>query len=427
MLGIFLQLSLLLVACDVQNPLATPTSKPELSTSTIAPTPTMPPSAESVGGFQLFLTQVNELKPDQRQAQVNRYMAQVTVAPIVGENSAIFLWQGAAETVAVTGDMNNWDPSRQLPLTRLEGSDLWYLQQDYDADARLDYKFVVNGNSLQLDPLNPEIGPSEIGPRSVLKMPGYQSHAELLEEAGVERRGSLTTFTLQSANLNQLRTFIVYEPAGQIVGEKLPSLYVNDGGNYLNLISSPAILNNLIARREIPPMIVVFLPPVLTNEDYNQNDAYVSFLADELVPFIQTRFRSDPRPGLTGIVGSALGGGAALHAAITRPDVFGLAAGQSPVFLDGGDGLLLPKGRDQVAQDDSRPQRLYLVVGSYESAVSVNGDVRNLTENNRLLANGLVAAGYQIKYEQVHEGHSWGSWQGTLDQALITLFGNSFP
>ena len=83
------------------------------------------------------------------------------------------------------------------------------------------------------------------------------------------------------ANLNQLRTFIVYEPAGQIVGEKLPSLYVNDGGNYLNLINSPAILNNLIARREIPPMIVIFLPPVLTNEEYNQNDAYVSFLSDE--------------------------------------------------------------------------------------------------------------------------------------------------
>lgn len=369
----------------------------------------------------------NELKPDQRQEQVNRYMAQVNVAPIVGEGSAIFLWQGAADSVAITGGMNNWDPSRELPLTRLEGSDLWHLHLNFEPDARLDYKFVINSENLLLDPLNPEIGPGEAGPRSVLKMPGYQTPIELIEEANTEQRGTLTTHTLQSVNLDQLRTFIVYEPAGQIVGEKLPSLYINDGGNYLNLINSPAILDTLIAKREIPPLIVVFLPPVLANEDYNQNDDYVSFLADELVPNIQAAFEADPTPGLTGIMGSGLGGGAALYAAVTRPDVFGLAAAHSSIFVSSGDELLHPRGRDRVVQDLPRPEIVYMVVGSYEDAVPINGDERNLAEDNRLLASSLVAAGQPVIFEQIPEGHSWGSWQGTFGRALKTLYSYSSP
>ena len=52
-------------------------------------------------------------------------------------------------------------------------------------------------------------------------------------------------------------------------------------------------------------------------------EAYVRFLADELKPQIDQRFRTLPSRGDTFIMGSSMGGLASLYALCRRPDVFG--------------------------------------------------------------------------------------------------------
>jgi enterochelin esterase family protein len=189
------------------------------------------------------------------------------------------------------------------------------------------------------------------------------------------------------------------------------------------LIDTPALLDALIALRLIPPMVVVFLPPVLALEEYSQNDNYISFLADELVPFVQDNFGTDADPAATGVMGSTVGGLAALYAAQTRPDVFGLAAGQSVANLGIDDGLFERRGgfqSDQASAD--LPDRIYLVVGAYETAVDIHGERQNLLADNRRLAEELAASGQEVQYEELPEGHSWGLWQGTFGRALSYLY-----
>lgn len=58
-------------------------------------------------------------------------------------------------------------------------------------------------------------------------------------------------------------------------------------------------------------------------------DAYVRFIAEELKPQIDQRFRTLPGRADTFILGSSMGGLASLYALCRRPDVFGGAAGLS--------------------------------------------------------------------------------------------------
>jgi enterochelin esterase family protein len=389
---------------------------------TLAPTLTPTPAPDSISGFNAFLTQAGNLRPQQRQDLVNRYTAQLDEAPVTEDNQAIFLWLGAADSVAVIGDMNDWYVTEAFKLTRLEGTDLWYLVAEFEPNARLDYQFLVNGQERHLDPLNPKTIRSLIKPNSVLAMPGYETPPELLPSQTAVPQGMITSHTIDSSFLNQTRTFFVYEPAGQIVGSKLPTIFFNNGTQYLNLIDTPTILDSLIARRSIPPLIAVFVPPIDTAQEYMLEDAYVAFLADELVPFVQQTYDVDSDPGKTGIMGSSLGGLAAIYTAYSRPDVFGLAAGQSGTYGVNADKLIQQIKR-RATMASAQPIRYYMVAGSYETA---GGDEEsgNILDSNRRLAEVLDTTSRDFLYEERPEGNSLGLWEGTIGRALAFLFGS---
>ena len=416
--------SFLFVACDeIGNPLAAPTTTPPPPTETPEPTLTPIPDPNTAAGFDDFLAQAEGSRVSNRQALANRYLAQLTKAPVTTENRAIFLWQGVAQTVQLAGDMNNWNLADAPSLIRLEGTDLWYLAAEFEPEARLDYKFVLNGSDWRLDPLNPQTMRGGFGPNSELAMPGYIPPLELQPAAQEIPAGTLETHTINSRHLNQTRTFFVYRPPGQLVGEKLPSVYFHDGSDYLNIIDAPALLDRLIAGRQIPPLVAVFIPPINRNQDYNRNEAYVQFLSDELVPFIQANFATDPAPEKTATLGASLGGLAAIYTAASRPDVFGLAAGQSGAYsLD--EDAVLRQIAGQGAEISGVPGlRFYLVVGSYETAVSGNSQEGDLLAANRRLVNVLEDKGYDYLYKELPQGHSWGLWQATIGQALAYLLG----
>jgi hypothetical protein len=232
----FSWLLLILNACDFENPLAIPTRTPIPPTATAEPTPIPPPEPDSVAGFVSFLAEAEESEVGERQSMVNRFTAQLRKGPIIDGSEVVYLLRSGGVTAQLVGDMNNWRLEDAPQLTRLEGTDLWYLLASYEPDARLDYQFVLNGNEWMLDPLNPRTMISRFGPNSELVMPAYETPPELQPSQAEIPSGIITSHTIESAYLNQTRTFIVYAPAGQLIGEKLPSIYIQDGGDYLNLI-----------------------------------------------------------------------------------------------------------------------------------------------------------------------------------------------
>jgi hypothetical protein len=149
-----------------------------------------------------------------------------------------------------------------------------------------------------------------------------------------------------------------------------PTLYIHDGEGLMR--DGPKswgldrTLTQLIAAGSIEAPIVVMVDstgrdgfdigaaPVLRRRwlEYGGSpllgDRYLSFIADELKPTIDERFRTLPAPEFTSTMGSSMGGLCAFLSVWQRPEVFGAAACLSPVFqmplvtdvaLNGGDRL----------------------------------------------------------------------------------------
>ena len=101
------------------------------------------------------------------------------------------------------------------------------------------------------------------------------------------------------------------------------------------------VLDNLIWRREIPAMIVVFINPGKTPEqpepvpsnwgdrttnrpiEYNvPDDKYPRVIVDELMPVITKQYNISTDPDMHGIAGASSGGIAAFTVAWERPEQF---------------------------------------------------------------------------------------------------------
>ena len=86
-----------------------------------------------------------------------------------------------------------------------------------------------------------------------------------------------------------------------------PVVYILDGGNYVEKMDVPRILDRLIAQKSIPPIIAVFSEPSDRQEEYSRSPGWRTFVTSELVPLVDKRFRTFPSPDHRVILGSSLG------------------------------------------------------------------------------------------------------------------------
>ena len=107
-------------------------------------------------------------------------------------------------------------------------------------------------------------------------------------------------------------------------------IYVLDGSNYVEKMDVPRVLDRLIARKAIPPVIAVFSEPGDRQEEYSRNPKWRAFVSSELVPMVDKRFRTFPTPDHRAILGSSLAGYGAVDLAVEFPSMFGLCAAIAP-------------------------------------------------------------------------------------------------
>ena len=423
--GLILYVMIVTMSCTSTNPAdfssilqgATPTLAPTaiILEPTITPTPI--PETYSVEGFQNFIAEVETAVRNERQGLVNRYLINVPQYPLVTETHAIFLWRGTPNKVDLIGEMTHWQFDERLPLTRLSTTDLWYRVEPFAAETQLEYKFLIDEQDDVLDPENPVRIASGFGFNSSFAMPGFVPPAETLPTTAEIPSGTLTTETINSAALGQIRTLAVYTPAQPAQNGSYPSVYIHDGSDYLNFIDAAAILDRLIAAEKIPPMVAVFIPPIDRRVEYDRNPAYVKFLADEVVPFVRNNYNTSNDPAETGSVGASMGGLISVYAALNRPEVFGLVGSQSGALAYGSDTVMR-----QVQSMPAVDVRFYLTIGSYETKVAGTGPEANFVTANERFAAELRAKGYAFEHEIRPQGHSWGFWQATFGETLIWLY-----
>lgn len=107
------------------------------------------------------------------------------------------------------------------------------------------------------------------------------------------------------------------------------------GEAYTTTVPTPVILDNLLARELLPPLVAVFVgnaKPYRRNEELSCNVAFADFLSKELVPWVRHHYRVTTDPKQTIVAGSSLGGAAASFTALRHPDIFGNVLSQSGVY-----------------------------------------------------------------------------------------------
>ena len=358
-------------------------------------------------------------EPPPDRPAIDAFLAKHTF-PIVEGREVTFVFHGRADEVQLRHFIFGL-PSSQ-PLTRVEKTDLWFLTVEIPERSRVEYKIerVVEGKREWLmDPLNPRIARDPYGANSVCHTESYETPAWALpdEEA---RPGSIEELKLPGGPAGEAAVQL-YVPARFRRNRQYPLLVVHDGEDYLRYAALKVVLDNLIQRLEIPPMIVALTTSGDRLREYAADPAHARFLADELVPAIEGRFPLIAGPAARGLVGASFGAVAALFAAWSRPGFYGRLLLQSGSFAFSDIGhhrrgpafdpvaLFVNKLRDEPGRPSDR---VFLSCGIYES----------LIYENRSMFPLLQSTGMDVRFVEARDGHNWENWRDRLREGLSWLF-----
>jgi enterochelin esterase family protein len=370
---------------------------------------------------------------------------------------ATFVWKdtGDTKTIIVNARVNGIDPARdsRSHMQRLPGTNIWYLSHHLPIDAEILYQFFVNppdpgagqaGPALQRsarpDPFNPIQYPDKSDPLfdpsqpwregSIAQMPAAPENPWLTRKSGVAA-GSMHEHSVKSVflKLANPRTVWVYTPPGAQLQKPNVLILLDGGTTYQNRIPTTSILDNLYAAHKISQTVAVFVDNGGTARsfDMNFNDAFVKFLSDELLPWIQQEYKFKADSSRTALGGDSLCGLIGAYAALRRPDVFGKVLSQSGAFqisnkndVDNNEPEWLAR---QFAQGPKSNVFFCLEVGQMEDR-SEGNDGTTLLASNRHLRDVLKAKGYGVHYFEVYGDHDPVHWRRALPAALMVVLGN---
>ena len=362
--------------------------------------------------FQQFLNHVNSLTdPVQKNAAVDSFMiyARAVGIPFIEDSTANFLYLGNVSTVTTAGDFNGWN-ANSWPLSRLYQTNLWYRSVNFEKDARLDYKFIINNSNWILDPENPHTCAGGFGPNSELSMPLYIQPWEINYNNSIQH-GSLVYKTLYSTNVGSNYQITIYLPSGYDTLSQIryPVAYFQDGAEYISLGRAVNVLDNLIDSAKIEKLIAVFVTPNNRNEEYagSKRDQYRSFFVNELVPFIDNSYKTLPYSDKRLVLGDSFGGNISALISYNHPEVFGLCGLHSGAFWPNN-----YEAYNLIVNGPVKNIKWSSVWGTYES----------LYQNMRSFREFLIANQYQLDWLERPEGHSWGLWRASVDRMLEYFF-----
>ena len=368
-------------------------------------------SAATAQTFSEFLTSLKTAADSVRNTMVEEYLSR-HAAPIVEGDSVHFLYRGKGKVVALPGEMNRWNPSDGV-MKRVMGTDLFFRTYSFLPTSRVEYKVWVD-STWKLDPLNPRKARGGYGENSDLWMPGYISPNTFEFNPGIPR-GTIDTLWFSSKHLKRRYPILVYTPPGT-KRQRLPVVYVTDGGEYLSLGRMNNVLDNLLAEGRIRPVLGVFVDPrtdprnVATNQrmiDYSANRKFLDFLEKELAPFIETKYHAARRTDDRLIMGASMGGLIATYAVLKRPQFVHNCAAQSPAYL----------------QADSAVIRLLKGMRMVKANIYIDTGTINDTElEARRVKQMLQDRGARLIYGEYPEGHNWTNWRARLDKILQYFF-----
>jgi len=247
-------------------------------------------------------------------------------------------------------------------------------------------------------------------------------------------KGEVTKYTFDSSKIfpGTVRDYWVYVPK-QYDPEKPACLHVNQDGVQFN---APAVFDELIAMKEMPVVIGVFVMHgrVQATSDqaldrFNRSfeydglgDNYVRFLLEELLPEVEKKVTSDGRPirlsqngNDRAIAGSSSGAICAFTAAWERPDAFQRVFSAIGTYVGLRGGNAYPT---LIRKFEPKPIRVFLQDGSADLNI-YGGD---WWMANQEMERALTFSGYEVNHVWGEGGHSGKQASEILPEALRWLW-----
>jgi gluconolactonase len=202
------------------------------------------------------------------------------------------------------------------------------------------------------------------------------------------------------------RDITVYIPQQLDRAKPAPFMVLQDGGGY----QAPVVFDNLIAKKEIPALVGIFITPgVVRNTNTNAlarfnrsyeydglGDNYARFLIEEALPFVEQKYGLQLSTNAAdGSIGGASSGAiAAFTAAWERPDRFSRVFSSIGTYVGLRGGDVYPT---LIRKTEPKPIRIFLQDGEHDQNI-YGGD---WWMANQMMERALVFAGYDVN-------HAWG-------------------
>ena len=232
--------------------------------------------------------------------------------------------------------------------------------------------------------------------------------------------------------------YSIYVPAQYDAAKPAPFMIFLDGsGSLSNSQRVPVVFDNLIAKRDLPPLIGIFVDPgilpTVSGQAQNRfervfeydslSDRYSRFLIEELIPEVARKYNLSKNPNDRALSGVSTGAVGAFMAAWNRPDQFRRVLSFIGTFV-------AMKGADAmpalIRRTEPKPIRVFLQAGKNDHIVpgqpygTFYGG--NWPMNNRVMLEALESAGYDAKLVLGDEGHNMKQGAAIMPEALRWLW-----
>lgn len=288
------------------------------------------------------------------------------------------------------------------------------------------YSFNVDGLHM-IDPSNPLLKYNLLNTDSQVHVPGPKS---LVWELNDVPHGELHQHFYKSAVAGDERDFIVYTPPGYDASarKRYPVLYLlhgysDDTTAWSAVGRENVILDNLIARGQAKPMIVVMplgygtmdiikagWSRVRDQELWQRNvDKFGETLLGEVVPQVEKEYHISPDRQMHAIAGLSMGGTESLVVGLNHLDQFSWVG----AFSSGGLNTNYPSQFPVLTSQANNKLRL-LWIGC--------GREDRLIESNKQLCAWLKSKEVRFTWEESAGSHSFLVWRRYLSEFVPLLF-----
>lgn len=350
-----------------------------------------------------------------------------SVEPLPDGRVTFRLCAPAADNVRVVS--NDLDPAipagfgggeRGLPLIRDE-SGLWSVTTQLPiAPDTYRYNFEVEGARVP-DPMAVTFSRERSGINSTFEMPGEEGAFQTFRED--VPHGIVSRVEYVSGTLSAKREAFVYTPPGYMDGnERYPVLYLVHGAgdsadSWTSVGHANYILDNLVADGRAREMIVV-MPfghtptregaAMLTNTDFGED------LHQDLIPFIDSTFRTLADSDNRAMAGLSMGGAHTIRFGLPRPDVFSHIGifSMGLGMQDGDVANYTARNADALRRAAEDMELVYYAMGTDDFLYGTVAPTRSMLDEH----------GIEHVYNESDGGHTWINWRRYLHDFAPRLF-----